>query len=102
MGRGGKAKKSNSCRRFVISCLIERRERENLGLEIEGGRGKRETTLWPPKAAGKNEQWSSLQNGQVNMNMVIEIRSSATVLERFGVSNENYRSNSNNFRLIGN
>ena len=50
-GAGGEGKREkregeksgNSFRRFVISCLIERRERENLGLEIEGGeegRGK--------------------------------------------------------------
>ena len=47
-GRGKREKREgeksgNSFRRFVISCLIERRERENLGLKIEGGgRGKRE------------------------------------------------------------
>ena len=59
-GEGGKRKAKNpgnSFRRFVISCLIERRERENLGLKIEGGRWKREITLWPPKAAEKNQHW---------------------------------------------
>ena len=44
-------KSGNSFRRFV--CLTERRERENLGLKIEGGERKSEITPWPPKAAEK-------------------------------------------------